>query len=140
MSQKSFARSLGIRHLVCGSCNGCELEMNALAAPQYDISQEGWNIVASPRHADLLTVTGPMSEAMRLAARRTLDATAEPVVVVAVGDCASGEGTWCGAGSAGAGAGQELQASVVVRGCPPSPDAIREGLRAAATLLDGRNS
>jgi len=140
MAQRRFARSLAIRHLVCGSCNGCELEMNALAAPQYDISQEGWSIVASPRHADLITVTGPMTEAMRLAARRTLDAAAEPVLVVAVGDCASGEGAWCGAGSAGAGAGVELNASIVVRGCPPTPDALREGLRAAATLLDKRNS
>jgi Ni,Fe-hydrogenase III small subunit len=140
MSQRTFARSLGIRHLVCGSCNGCELEMNALAAPQYDISQEGWSIVASPRHADVITVTGPMTEAMRLAARKTIEATADPVVIVAVGDCASGEGAWCGVGSAGAGAGGELGAAVVVRGCPPTPDALREGLRAAATLLDKRNS
>ncbi len=135
-----FARSLGIRHLVCGSCNGCELEMNALAAPQYDISQEGWSIVASPRHADVITVTGPMNEAMRLAAQRTLDAASDPVVVVAIGDCASGDGLWCETGDAGTGAGRELGAAIGVRGCPPSPDAIREGLRAAATLLDGRKS
>ncbi|MGC8484563.1 MAG: NADH-quinone oxidoreductase subunit B family protein [Candidatus Baltobacteraceae bacterium] len=135
-----FARSLGIRHLVCGSCNGCELEMNALAAPQYDISQEGWSVVASPRHADVVTVTGPMSEAMRVAAQRTIEAASDPVVLVAVGDCATGDGVWCGAGSAGPGAGQELHASIEIPGCPPSPDALREGLRAAATLLDGRKS
>ncbi len=140
MSAGKFARSLGIRHLVCGSCNGCELEMNALAAPQYDISQEGWSVVASPRHADIITVTGPMSGAMRLAAQRTIEAATDPVVIVAVGDCATGDGVWCGAGSAGEGAGEELQASIGIPGCPPSPDALREGLRAAATLLDGRNS
>ncbi len=140
MSQGKFAHSLGIRHLVCGSCNGCELEMNALAAPQYDVSQEGWGIVASPRHADVITVTGPMSDAMRHAAQLTVEAVSEPFVVVAVGDCASGDGVWCEAGSAGPGAGRELEASIFVRGCPPSPDALREGLRAAATLLDGRKS
>ncbi len=140
MSIGKFGRSLGIRHLVCGSCNGCELEMNALAAPQYDISQEGWSIVASPRQADVITVTGPMTAAMRLAAQRTLDAASDPVVVVAIGDCANGDGVWCEAGDAGAGAGRKLGAAIGVRGCPPSPDAIREGLRAAATLLDGRKS
>ena len=60
-----FAHALGIRHLVCGSCNGCEHELNALAGPAYDTSQQGWGIVASPRHADVVTVTGPMTTAMR---------------------------------------------------------------------------
>ncbi len=136
--KSTFRASLGIRHLVCGSCNGCEHEMNALGAPQYDITQYGYEIVASPRHADVLTVTGPMTEAMRDPAQSTRDAMAEPRVVVAIGDCAIGSGAWCNAGSAGAGAGGELDAEVQIPGCPPTPDAIVRGLHEAARLLDLR--
>jgi Ni,Fe-hydrogenase III small subunit len=131
-----YERSLGIRHLVCGSCNGCEHEMNALAGPAYDITQEGWDLVASPRHADVVTVTGPMTEAMRDAAAATLAATSDPIVIVAVGDCAIGCGPWSGVGSAGSGAGPELGARVSVPGCPPPPSEIKRGLREAARLLD----
>jgi Ni,Fe-hydrogenase III small subunit len=130
-----FDHSLGIRHLVCGSCNGCEHEMNALSNPLYDITKDGWDIVASPRHADVISVTGPMTDAMREAAYRTIEAAAGPCVIIAVGDCAAGDGPWCGAPQAGAGAGVELGASVVVRGCPPTPDAIRAGLEEAARQL-----
>ena len=130
-----FAHSLGIRHLVCGSCNGCEHEMNALAGADYDTTREGWNIVASPRHADVVTVTGPMTTAMRAAAAATLEAVAPPCVVVAIGDCAAGVGPWAGAPHAGAGAGVELSAAVTVRGCPPEPAAIKAGLAQAARLL-----
>jgi len=131
-----FRRSLGIRHLVCGSCNGCEHEVNALNNAFYDITQEGWDIVASPRHADVVTVTGPMTEAMRAPARATLEATPRPRVVVAVGDCALGRGPWAGAPAAGAGAVVELGATVEIPGCPPTPDALRAGLRAAAEQLE----
>jgi len=130
-----FRKSLGIRHLVCGSCNGCEHEMNALANAFYDITQEGWDIVASPRHADVITVTGPMTVAMRRAAHDTVEATAQPRIVVAIGDCAAGTGPWVDAPEAGAGAGVELGAEIVVRGCPPTPDAIRRGLEEAAQRL-----
>jgi len=133
---KIYERSLGIRHLVCGSCNGCEHEMNALAGPAYDITQHGWDLVASPRQADVVTVSGPMTEAMRDAAAATLAAAPQPRVVVSIGDCAIGVGPWCGVGSAGDGAGPELGARVSVRGCPPSPDEIVRGLREAARLLD----
>jgi len=133
---KIYERSLGIRHLVCGSCNGCEHEMNALAGPAYDITQHGWDLVASPRQADVVTVSGPMTEAMRDAAAATLAAAPNPRVVVSIGDCAIGVGPWCGVGSAGDGAGPELGARVSVRGCPPSPDEIVRGLREAARLLD----
>lgn len=132
-----FRHSIGIRHLVCGSCNGCEHEMNALNNAFYDITQDGWDLVASPRHADVVTVTGPMTEAMRTAAQATLAAVPLPSVVVAIGDCATGEGPWQSA-PAGVGAGIELNAEVFVRGCPPTPDAIRAGLRAAAELLASR--
>jgi Ni,Fe-hydrogenase III small subunit len=130
-----YRNSIGIRHLVCGSCNGCEHEMNALNTVFYDITQDGWDLVASPRHADVVTVTGPMTEAMRAAARATLEAVPQPSVVVAIGDCATGEGPWQSP-PAGSGAGTELGAQILVRGCPPSPDAIRAGLRAAAELLE----
>src|SRR5215472_10690026 len=100
-----FERSLGIRHLVCGSCNACEHEMNALSGPDYDLTKYGWDIVASPRHADVITVTGPMTEAMRQPAALVLEATPEPRVIVAVGDCAIGTGVWC---RDGGGAGTEL--------------------------------
>ena len=131
-----FKQSIGIRHLVCGSCNGCEHEMNALSNAVYDITQDGWDVVASPRHADVITVTGPMTQAMRDAARRTIDAAPRPCIVVAIGDCAAGEGPWAGAPSAGAGAGIELQATVTVRGCPPTPALIKEGLARAAQALN----
>jgi len=131
-----FRRSLGIRHLVCGSCNGCEHEVNALNNAFYDITQDGWDIVASPRHADVVTVTGPMTEAMRDAACRTIAAVPHPSVVVAVGDCALGTGPWAGASAAGEGAVRELGATVAVAGCPPTPDAIRAALRTAAEQLD----
>jgi Ni,Fe-hydrogenase III small subunit len=113
--------------------------MNALAGPAYDISQEGWNIVASPRHADVITVTGPMTTAMRGAALATLEATTQPCVVIAVGDCAAGTGPWAGAAQAGDGAGVELAATVTIPGCPPGPDAIRLGLQQAAQLLGASN-
>jgi Ni,Fe-hydrogenase III small subunit len=111
--------------------------MNALAGPAYDSTSEGWYIVASPRHADVITVTGPMTDAMRAAARQTLDAVAAPSIVVAVGDCAAGTGPWAGAPQAGTGAGVELAAAVTIPGCPPSPNAILAGLEKAARLLDG---
>ena len=133
-----FDHSLGIRHLVCGSCNGCEHEMNALTNPFYDITKDGWDVVASPRHADIITVTGPMSDAMRDAAKSKLEAASQPCIVVAIGDCATGDGPWAGAPNAGAGAGVELGAAVVVAGCPPAPDAIRAGLKEAGRRLAER--
>lgn len=113
--------------------------MNALESPQHDLSRNGRQLVASPRHADVLTVSGPMTQAMREAAQATSEAIAQPRVVVAIGDCAMGAGVWQGAPAAGAGAGVELHAHVQVPGCPPSPEAIAEGLDRAAALLDGSN-
>jgi Ni,Fe-hydrogenase III small subunit len=110
--------------------------MNALTNAFYDITRDGWDLVASPRHADVVTVTGPMTDAMRTPAFETVDATAVPRIIIAVGDCATGDGMWCGSSPAGEGAGAELGATVTVRGCPPTPDAIRDGLREAALQLD----
>ena len=129
-------KSIGIRHLVCGSCNGCEHEMNALTNSFYDITRDGWDLVASPRHADVVTVTGPMTDAMRGPAVDTIDAVPRPRIIVAIGDCATGDGPWSGCRHAGEGAGIELGAVVAVRGCPPTPSAIRAGLREAAWRLD----
>jgi Ni,Fe-hydrogenase III small subunit len=138
MPKKHFKKSLGIRHLVCGSCNGCEHEMNALAGAFYDITQQGWDLVASPRHADVITVTGPMTAAMRGPAKATLEATPRPRVVAAVGDCAIGNGPWSNAGTAGPGAGIELSADVFITGCPPTPADIKRGLERAAAVLQKR--
>lgn len=132
----AFKRSIGIRHLVCGSCNGCEHEMNALSGPDYDITQDGWDIVASPRHADVVTVTGPMTEAMRLPAHRTLEAVPNPKIIVAIGDCAAGCGVFNGGHHVGSGAVAELGASIVVPGCPPTPTTIKAGLLRAVRALD----
>jgi Ni,Fe-hydrogenase III small subunit len=134
----TFDRSIGIRHLVCGSCNGCEHEMNALAGPDYDITQDGWDMVASPRHADVVTVTGPMVDVMRSPAARTLEAVPNPKIIVAIGDCAAGCGVFAGSSGVGAGAGVELDAAIIVPGCPPTPSMIKEGLLRAARALSAR--
>ena len=109
--------------------------MNALSNPMYDSTRFGWDIVASPRHADVITVTGPMTSAMRRAAHETIDATPRPRIVIAIGDCAAGEGVWKDASESGDGAVTELGAEVVVPGCPPSPKAILAGLEEAARRL-----
>lgn len=109
--------------------------MSALENTFYDITQEGWDIVASPRHADVITVTGPITDAMRAAAHETIAAASRPLVIVAVGDCALGTGPWSGAPAAGRGATEELGATVTVPGCPPTPEAIRAALQEAAERL-----
>jgi Ni,Fe-hydrogenase III small subunit len=129
------AEAAFFRVLANGSCNGCEHEMNALTGPDYDISQDGWDIVASPRHADVITVTGPMVPAMRHPARLTLEATADPKIVVAIGDCAAGCGVFAGDVGVGDGAVIEIGASIVVLGCPPTPAMIKTGLAQAAKAL-----
>jgi Ni,Fe-hydrogenase III small subunit len=131
-----FAKSLAVRHLSCGSCNGCEHELLALSGPDYDITALGWDFVASPRHADAITVTGPMTDAMRGAALATVRAVPQPRIVIAIGDCATGDGPWADATYSGAGASVELGATIEVRGCPPSPTAIRDALAEAAAELD----
>jgi Ni,Fe-hydrogenase III small subunit len=110
--------------------------MNALTNSFYDIARDGWDLVASPRHADVVTVTGPMTDVMRRPAVDTIDAVPRPRIVVAIGDCATGDGPWRGCRHAGEGAGIELGAVVAVRGCPPTPSAIRAGLGEAARKLD----
>ena len=116
-----LGQALSIRQVDAGSCNGCELEINALGNPYYNIEGLGIKFVASPRHADLLLVTGPVSRNMVEALKRTYDATPEPKLVVAVGDCACDGGIF---GESYASCGQVsnvIPVDVVVGGCPPEP-------------------
>jgi Ni,Fe-hydrogenase III small subunit len=126
-----LGRALCIRQVDAGSCNGCELEIHALGNPIYSLESAGIRFVASPRHADLLLVTGPVSRHMEVALRRTYDATPDPKLVVAVGDCGACGGIF-GAGYASCGAvANVIPVDVVVPGCPPSPTRILAGILAA---------
>jgi Ni,Fe-hydrogenase III small subunit len=127
-----LGRALAIREIDPGSCNGCELEINALDNPYYNLEGLGIRFVASPRHADLLLVTGPVSRNMELALRRTVEATPEPKLVVAVGDCGAGCGLLGTANYATCGGVAEVvPVDVVVRGCPPPPIEILRGILTA---------
>jgi len=125
-----FGRALCIRHVDAGSCNGCELEMHALGNAYYDLERLGLRFVASPRHADVLMVTGPVAKNMREALERTYAATPAPRWVVAVGDCACDGGLF-GASYACVGAvSKVLPVDLRIPGCPPEPAALLEGLAA----------
>jgi Ni,Fe-hydrogenase III small subunit len=132
----TLGRALCIRQVDAGSCNGCELEIHALNNAFYNIEGLGIRFVASPRHADLLLVTGPVSRHMELALKRTYDATPDPKLVVAVGDCGATGGIFgCSYASAGAVA-NVIPVNVAVPGCPPSPNRILAGILAAITATD----
>lgn len=123
-----LGRALAVRVVDAGSCNGCELEINALGNPYYNLEGLGIQFVASPRHADVLLVTGPVSRHMELGLRRTFDAMPEPRLVVAVGDCAAHCGVF-GEGYAVRGrVADVLPVNVTVSGCPPTPADVLEGL------------
>ena len=129
----TLGRALCIRQVDAGSCNGCELEIHALNNAFYNIEGLGIRFVASPRHADLLLVTGPVSRHMELALKRTYDATPDPKLVVAVGDCGSTGGIFgCSYASAG-GVANVIPVNVAVAGCPPSPNRILAGILTAIT-------
>ena len=126
-----FGRSLHIRQVDAGSCNGCELEINALNNPYYDLERFGMRFVASPRHADCLLVTGPVTVNMADPLRRTYDATPEPKLVVAVGDCAQNCGIFAGGYGVFGPVSDVVPVDVVVPGCPPAPRMILAGILAA---------
>jgi Ni,Fe-hydrogenase III small subunit len=129
--QEILGRALCIRQVDAGSCNGCELEIHALGNPLYNIESLGIRFVASPRHADMLLVTGPVSRHMEVALRRTYDATPDPKLVVAVGDCGACGGIF-GTSYASVGAvSNVIPVDVVVPGCPPSPTQILQGILTA---------
>ncbi len=126
-----LGRALCIRHVDAGSCNGCELEIHALNNPLYNLEGLGIRFVASPRHADLLLVTGPVSRHMEVALRRTYEATPDPKLVVAIGDCGCNGGIF-GENYASRGAvSQVIPVDVVVPGCPPNPTRILQGILSA---------
>ena len=125
---KRFAGSLHIRQVDAGSCNGCELEIHALNNVYYDIERFGVHFVASPRHADMLLVTGPVSRHMEAALRRTYAAVPEPRLVIAVGECGANGGEF-GASYASCGAvANVIPVDAVIRGCPPTPLGLMRGI------------
>jgi Ni,Fe-hydrogenase III small subunit len=127
----TLGRALCIRHVDAGSCNGCELEIHALGNPLYNIEGLGIRFVASPRHADLLLVTGPVSKHMEIALKRTYDATPDPKLVVAVGDCGCTGGIFGESYASRGRVSNVIPVDVAVPGCPPSPTRILQGILAA---------
>ena len=125
-----LGRALCIRHIDAGSCNGCELEIHALNNAFYDLERFGLRFVASPRHADVLMVTGPVSKNMREALQRTYAATPDPKWVVAVGDCAVDGGIFSGSYAVVGGVAGVVPVDLHIRGCPPRPEQLLKGLLA----------
>ena len=130
---RTLGRALTIRHVDAGSCNGCELEIHALNNPYYNLEGLGIKFVASPRHADLLLVTGPVSQHMEMALKRTYDATPEPKLVVAVGDCGCTGGIFGESYASLGRVANVIPVDVEVPGCPPTPTALLQGILAAIT-------
>ena len=126
-----LGRALAIRHVDAGSCNGCELEIHAMNSPFYNLEGLGIKFVASPRHADLLLVTGPVSRNMEEALRRTYDATPEPKLVVAIGDCGCDGGVFGESYASCGRVANVIPVDVAVPGCPPTPEAILQGILTA---------
>ena len=126
-----LGRALAIRQVDAGSCNGCELEIAALDNPYYNLEGLGIRFVASPRHADLLLVTGPVSRHMALALERTYDATPGPMLVVAVGDCGADGGIFGTGYATCGGVASGVPVDLVVPGCPPAPVEILRGILTA---------
>jgi Ni,Fe-hydrogenase III small subunit len=129
-ARRRLGRSLSIREVDAGSCNGCELEIHALNNALYDLERFGLRFVASPRHADVLMVTGPVTKNMREALQRTYDATPDPKWVVAVGDCAADGGIFSASYAVVGGVDAVLPVDLHIRGCPPSPTQLLKGLLA----------
>jgi Ni,Fe-hydrogenase III small subunit len=127
-ARRLFGRSIAIREVDAGSCNGCELEIHAINNPVYDIERFGIRFVASPRHADVLLVTGPVTRNMKVALERTYAATPDPKWVVAVGDCGCGCGVFEGSYAVIGAVDKVIPVDLHIPGCPPRPTALLEGL------------
>jgi Ni,Fe-hydrogenase III small subunit len=132
-ARRRLGRSLSIREVDAGSCNGCELEIHALNNAFYDLERFGLHFVASPRHADVLLVTGPVTRNMREALERTYNATPDPKWVVAVGDCAVDGGIFSSSYAVVGGVSAVVPVDLHIRGCPPRPTQLLKGL---LTLLE----
>jgi Ni,Fe-hydrogenase III small subunit len=133
-----LGRSLSIRHVDAGSCNGCELEIHALSNAFYDLERLGLRFVASPRHADVLTVTGPVTKNMLEALLRVYNVTPDPKWVVAVGACAANGGIFAGSYAVVGGVKDALPVDLHIPGCPPTPTEILKGLLALLTVANQR--
>jgi Ni,Fe-hydrogenase III small subunit len=129
-ARQRLGRSLAIRQVDAGSCNGCELEIHALGNAFYDLERFGLRFVASPRHADVLLVTGPVTRNMREALERTYAATPDPKWVVAVGDCGFDGGIFSGSYGVTGGVSAVVPVDLHIRGCPPRPVELLKGLLA----------
>ncbi len=128
-----FGRALAIRHVDAGSCNGCELEIHAMNSPYCNLEGLGIKFVASPRHADMLLVTGPVSRNMETALKRTWEATPDPKLVVAIGDCGCTGGVFGESYASCGRVANVIPVDVAVPGCPPTPVAILQGILTAIT-------
>lgn len=135
--RRALGRSLHVREVDAGSCNGCEWEVVALTGPDYDLQHLGIDLVASPRHADLLLVTGPPTRQMAAALLETYEATPDPRLVVALGACAVSGGVFTESYACLGGVAEVVPVDVFIPGCPPRPEAIVEGLLLAAGRLAG---
>jgi Ni,Fe-hydrogenase III small subunit len=135
-ARRRLGRSLSIREVDAGSCNGCELEIHAINNAYYDVERFGLRFVASPRHADVLMVTGPVTRNMREALQRTYDATPDPKWVVAVGDCGRDGGCFAGSYAVVGGVSDVIPVDLHIAGCPPSPTALLRGLLALLERAD----
>ena len=131
-ARRRLGRSLSIREVDAGSCNGCELEIHALNNAYYDVERFGLRFVASPRHADVLMVTGPVTKNMRDALERTYHATPNPKWVIAIGDCARDGGCFAGSYAVVGGVSQVVPVDLHIPGCPPAPTRILQGLLCSA--------
>ena len=129
--RKQLGRALVIRHIDAGSCNGCELEIHALGNPYYNLEALGIKFAASPRHADLLLVTGPVAKNMEVAVKRAFDATPEPKLVVAVGDCGCTGGIFGESYASCGRVANVIPVDVSIPGCPPTPLQLMRGILAA---------
>ena len=135
--RQRLGRSLAIRQVDAGSCNGCELEIHALNNAFYDLERFGFHFVASPRHADVLLVTGPVTVNMREALERTYAATPDPKWVVAVGDCGRNGGVFAGSYACVGGVAEVIPVDLHISGCPPNPQQLLEGLLALLQVQPG---
>ncbi len=131
-----FGRSLHIREVDAGSCNACEVEVTALSNPIYDMERFGVHIVASPRHADMLLVTGPVTRNMELALLKTYNATPSPKLVAAMGSCACNGGIFGDTYASGGGVDKFIPVDVYIPGCPPRPQAVIFGLMVAMNKFE----